>query len=66
MTGAAIRNVWHAAHVVFLDQGRTQLDLVGVAVAVDHHGRRARRRLVAHVEDLVARAQVILRGAMAS
>jgi hypothetical protein len=65
MTGAAIRNVFDAAHVVFLDQGGAEVLLIGVALAVDDYRIRTRGLLVTHVEDFAARAQVILRGAMA-
>src|SRR5580704_8392475 len=66
MTGAATCNVLHIAHVVLLQQGRAQVDLIGETLSIHHHGVRARGLLVAHVEYLVARAQIFLRRAVAA
>src|SRR5215469_15348517 len=65
MAGAAARDVFHAAHVVLLDQGRAECTLIGVVLAIKLHHVRAARRLVAHVENLIARAEILFRSAMA-
>ena len=40
--------------------------LIGVALAIHSDRIRAARRLVAHIEHLIARAQVVLRSAVAA
>ena len=51
--------------MVFPHQIRAQRKLVGIDLAIHHHGLVARWLLVAHIEHLVARPQVLLGGAMA-
>src|SRR5215469_12371661 len=65
MAGAAARDVFYAAHVVLPDQGRAEGILIGVVLAIKLHYVGAARRLVAHVENLIARAEILLRSAMA-
>jgi len=66
MTRIAARNIAHAANVIFLHQRRSQINLICVTLSVHHHRMRARRWLVTHIENLIPRAQIILRLAMAA
>ncbi len=66
MTRVATGDVHYAADTVLLHQGRAQRSLVGIALAVNFDYVRAARLLVAHIEYLITRAQMILRGAVAS
>ena len=66
MTRAARRDVFSVSYFVFRYQGRTQGNLIGVTLAVHFDGIRSGRGLIAHIENLIARAQIFLRGAMAA
>src|SRR5579863_538999 len=66
MACVATGYVLYAAHVVLLYQGGAQFGLLGIALPVDRHRVRAARLLVAHVEYLITRAEIVLRSAMAS
>jgi hypothetical protein len=61
---AAARNILHAAHVVFLEQSRSELRLIRIALSIHNHRIRAVRRLVAHIENFFPRTQLVLRRAM--
>src|ERR1035438_10111422 len=65
MTRAAARDVLYRTQLVFLDQCCSQRFLVGIAGAIDLDRQRCGWLLVAHVEHLVARAQILLRRAVA-
>src|SRR5580700_8106144 len=66
MTGTATGNVPHAAHVVLLHQRQPQLFLIDVTLPIHHHRIRARGLLVAHIEHLIPRPQIVLGRAMAT
>jgi hypothetical protein len=63
---AATGNVLDAADVIFLQQRHAQIILIGEALTIDDYWARAGRLLVAHVEYLIARTQILFRRAMAA
>ena len=65
MTRIATRNIFHPTHVVFLYQRRAQSILLTETLPIHDNRVRARWLLVAHVEHLIARAQIFLRVAVA-
>src|SRR5271169_580938 len=65
MTSAAARDVLLGTQLIFLHQGGTERVLVGVSGAVKLYRQRCGRLLVAHVENLLARAQKFLRRTVA-
>ena len=65
VTRIATRNVHHRAQMIFLHQVLTQRKLVCVRLALVHHRQICRRLLIPHIENLLARAQIFLRRAMA-
>jgi len=66
VTGAAAGDVHYAAHLILLHQCCAQRGLIRIGLAVHRNWIRAARLLVFHVEDLIARAEVLLRSTMAS
>jgi len=65
MARVATGDVSHAADVVLLYQRRAQFSLLGETLTIYYNWIRARGLLVAHVENLVARAQILFRRAVA-
>ena len=65
MTRTATRDVSHAAHVVLLYQRRAQISLLSEALTIYYNWIRARRLPVTHIENLIARAKILFRRAMA-
>jgi hypothetical protein len=77
VTGAATRNIADAdlavgsfyssdANLIFLDQVYAERILIGESAAIHVDGVNRRGLLVAHVKDLIARAEIFTRIAMAS
>ena len=65
MARAAGGDVFHAADVIFLDQGLAERELIGVGGAVDGDGvGGVGGLLVAHIKDLIARAKIFFGSAM--
>src|ERR1700704_2235020 len=69
MAGVATRNVPDRANFVLLFYRVAEFDLIVVRMSVEHNvvfmQRIVRRRLIPHVEHLLARPQVLFRSAMA-
>jgi hypothetical protein len=65
MTRVATGNVFHAAHAVFLYQRCAQVELIVVTLSVHLYWIRAGGLLVAHIEYLIARAEILFWRAMA-
>src|SRR5580700_2279035 len=66
MASAATCDVLHTADVILFHQKRAQIDLVRKALRIHNHRIRTRRLLVLHIENLIARAQIFFRRAMAA
>ena len=65
MTRRATGNIRHSAQMVFLSQISAQRTLIGVSLSIHSDRLAARRLLITHVENLVARTQILFRRAMA-
>lgn len=65
VTGGTTGNVRHSPQIVLLHQILTQSELIGIHLAAQLHGLTARRRLVTHIENLAARANIFRRTAVA-
>jgi len=65
MASVATGNILHRAHLVLLLQSVTQRLLVGVGLPVDNYRLSLGGLLIAHVEHLLARTQILFRVAMA-
>src|SRR5258706_5257908 len=65
MTRVATGNVFHTAYGVLFHQHQAQICLVGETLTIHDHWIRGRGLLILHVEDLIARAQIILRRTVA-
>src|SRR5208337_3420654 len=65
MTGVATGDVVYRPHFVFPLQCVPQRFLIGVRLSVHNDGIARGRLLIAHVENLFARAQIFFRGAVA-
>src|SRR5437016_11879587 len=66
MARVATGDIGHGTHLVFRDQISSQRILIAEAPAIEQNGIVARRLLIPHVEDLLARAKIFLRSAMAT
>src|SRR5919109_5445422 len=60
MARAAASDIGHGTQLVLLEQINSQRVLVAEALAVEQDRIVARRLLISHIEDLVARTQILL------
>ncbi len=65
MARVAAGDIQHGANVVFSCQRGSQFDLVSKTLAIDHHRLGSTRLLIAHIEYLITRAQILFPVAMA-
>jgi hypothetical protein len=65
VTRVATDDVQRAAHLIFLNQIFAQSGLIGIPLSIYYDWMRTRGLLVAHVENLRSRPQILFRGAVA-
>jgi len=65
MARVATGDIFYAADVVLLHQRRAQIGLLSETLTIYYNWIRARRLPVTHIENLIARAKILFRRAMA-